>query len=114
MVVEVRDETQESGAKTGDPLAVGLHRGLRAAPSLVDPARWDGADVRPGVWLPFGAGHHACPGRSLGLAQLTALARWGLDRQVVLTQPARIDQTRGIFPSPALLRCGALPSSPEE
>ena len=85
-----------------------------ADPSLFDPARWDGADVRPGAWLPFGAGRHACPGRSLGLAQLTALARWGLDRQVVLTQPARIDQTRGIFPSPALLRCGALPSSPEE
>ncbi len=100
------------------PLLLGLHADVLPSgltvPERFDPARWDDADVRPGAWLPFGAGHHACPGRSLGLAQLTAVARWALDREVVLTQPARIDQTRGIFPSPALLRCGALPSSPEE
>lgn len=70
-----------------------------------DPARWVDTDVRPGAWLPFGAGPHACPGRSLGLAQLAALARWALARRVLLVAPARIDQTRGIFPSPALVRC---------
>lgn len=76
-----------------------------SAPEEFDPARWVGTDVRPGAWLPFGAGPHACPGRSLGLAQLTGLARWALARRVLLVTPARIDQTRGIFPSPALVRC---------
>jgi hypothetical protein len=79
-------------------------------PEEFDPARWSGTDVRPGAWLPFGAGPHACPGRSLGLAQLTALARWALGRRVSLVTPARIDQTRGIFPSPARVRC--LPGPP--
>lgn len=79
-------------------------------PERFDPARWSGTDVRPGAWLPFGAGPHACPGRSLGLAQLTALARWALERRVSLVTPARIDQTRGIFPTPARVRC--LPGPP--
>jgi hypothetical protein len=83
-------------------------------PEEFDPARWCGTDVRPGAWLPFGAGPHACPGRSLGLAQLTALARWALGRRVTLVTPARIDQTRGIFPSPARLRCLPGPSPLEE
>ena len=30
------------------------------------PARWDDDSHRPGAWLPFGAGPHACPGRTLG------------------------------------------------
>ncbi|GAB2617797.1 hypothetical protein GCM10027270_00360 [Nocardioides ginkgobilobae] len=81
-----------------------------SATAQFDPVRWSGTDVRPGAWLPFGAGPHACPGRSLGLAQLTALARWALERRVTLVTPARIDQTRGIFPSPARLRC--LPGPP--
>lgn len=83
-------------------------------PAVFDPARWSGATARPGAWLPFGAGAHACPGRSLGLGQLVSLARWAADRHVLLTAPARIDQTRGIFPSPALLRCVADPPPPEE
>jgi hypothetical protein len=68
-----------------------------------DPLRWDQDRVRPGAWLPFGAGPHACPGRNLGLAQLTHLAGWA--REAVLTQvePSRINQTRGIFPEPARL-----------
>lgn len=83
-------------------------------PDRFDPARWAGSDVRPGAWLPFGAGPHLCPGRSLGLAQLTALARWGLQRRILLTQDVRIDQTRGIFPSPARLRCVPVPPPLEE
>lgn len=96
------------------PLLLGLDRGHvppgTSAPEVFDPARWSGTDVRPGAWLPFGAGPHACPGRSLGLAQLTALARWALERRVNLVTAARIDQTRGIFPSPARVRC--LPGPP--
>lgn len=83
-----------------------------ADPGAFDPSRWTG-DVRPGAWLPFGAGPHSCPGRSLGLAQVTALARWAAGRRVLLTEPARIDQTRGIFPSPARLRCLPVPASEE-
>lgn len=83
-------------------------------PGEFDPARWSGSDLRPGAWLPFGAGPHACPGRSLGLVQLTSLARWALRRRVTLVTAARIDQTRGIFPSPARVRCLPGPSPLEE
>lgn len=82
-------------------------------PDEFDPARWSSTDVRPGAWLPFGAGPHACPGRNLGLAQLVALAAWALDRRVDLTREVRVDQTRGIFPSPARLRC-VPPAPPRE
>lgn len=80
-------------------LVAGSEEGL----GCFDPLRWDQDRVRPGAWLPFGAGPHACPGRNLGLAQLTHLAGWA--RRGVLTQvePARINQTRGIFPEPARL-----------
>jgi hypothetical protein len=70
-----------------------------------DPTRWDRKDRRPGAWLPFGAGPHACPGRNLGLAQLSALASWAASRDLELRSPALVDQTRGIFPRPALLAC---------
>lgn len=69
-----------------------------------DPERWQQDRVRPGAWLPFGAGPHACPGRNLGLAQLTHLAGWVRGWIMVPMQPIRIDQSRGIFPRPALLR----------
>ena len=68
-----------------------------------DPLRWDQDRVRPGAWLPFGAGPHACPGRNLGLAQLTHLAGWAREVGLTPVEPSRINQTRGIFPEPARL-----------
>ena len=64
------------------------------------PQRWEGTRRRPGAWLPFGAGPHACPGRTLGLAQLVSLATWALSREITLSERAGIDQSRGIFPAP--------------
>ena len=65
-----------------------------------DPGRWQSGAKRPGAWLPFGAGPHACPGRSLGTVQLVTLARWGLAHTITLSEAVSIDQSRGIFPSP--------------
>lgn len=79
------------------PLAPG------ADPADFDPLRWDQDTVRPGAWLPFGAGPHACPGRNLGLAQLTRLASWATRWSIAMVEPARVDQSRGIFPRPARL-----------
>ncbi|NYE35923.1 cytochrome P450 [Nocardioides cavernae] len=64
-----------------------------------EPTRWEGPR-RPGAWLPFGAGPHACPGRTLGLAVLTEVATWGVEREMVLSERVRIDQSRGISPRP--------------
>ena len=71
------------------------------------PGRWSG-NVRPGAWLPFGAGPHACPGRNLGLAQLTALASWSRTRHLRTVQQVGINQSRGIFPEPALLSAASI------
>ena len=65
-----------------------------------DPHRWQDQEQRPGAWLPFGAGPHACPGRNLGLAVLMHLAEWGLVRTLSLSEPVTIDQSRGIAPLP--------------
>lgn len=65
-----------------------------------DPGRWRSSPQKPGAWLPFGAGPHACPGRTLGLALLTEVARWGVEHELVLSEPVHIDQTRGIVPAP--------------
>ncbi|GAA5107632.1 hypothetical protein GCM10023339_05900 [Alloalcanivorax gelatiniphagus] len=65
-----------------------------------DPDRWQDRSRRPGAWLPFGAGPHACPGRSLGLALLTDLAAWAAAHELTLSERVRIDQSRGISPSP--------------
>lgn len=86
------------------------------------PLRWDQDRIRPGAWLPFGAGPHACPGRNLGLAQLTHLADWAREWSMLAVEPVQIDQTRGIFPSPAILRittpgtpsCGNLDPVPSQ
>ena len=65
------------------------------------PDRWDRDDVRPGAWLPFGAGAHACPGRTLGFAMLRDLAVWAGGHRLALGADVTIDQSRGILPSPA-------------
>jgi cytochrome P450 len=65
-----------------------------------DPHRWRDETRRPGAWLPFGAGPHACPGRHLGMALLTHLADWGLSRSLALSERVTIDQSRGIAPLP--------------
>lgn len=68
--------------------------------SEFDPRRWQDGMQRPGAWLPFGAGPHACPGRHLGMALLTHLAEWGLSRTLTLSERVTIDQSRGIAPLP--------------
>lgn len=65
-----------------------------------DPDRWRDESRRPGAWLPFGAGPHACPGRSLGMAMLVELAGWAIDHEVRLSQEVKIDQSRGLAPVP--------------
>ena len=67
------------------------------------PSRWLQDRVRPGAWLPFGAGPHACPGRNLGLAQLSHLATWATAWEIRPASPVRVNQSRGIFPDPARL-----------
>ena len=68
-----------------------------------DPLRWHQDRVRPGAWLPFGAGPHACPGRNLGLAQLTHLAGWARDGAHAGRSRRVSTRRRGIFPRPARL-----------
>jgi cytochrome P450 len=68
--------------------------------SEFDPDRWRDGARRPGAWLPFGAGPHACPGRSLGMAVLVHLASWGAEHELTLCEDVRIDQSRGISPVP--------------
>ncbi len=63
------------------------------------PARWQDGDRRPGAWLPFGAGPHACPGRSLGLSLLAHLAGWATSRDLVPSEATGIDQSRGLAPT---------------
>ena len=77
-------------------LAPGAPEGLAG----FDPGRWHDEAQRPGAWLPFGAGPHACPGRHLGMALLTHLAGWGLSRTLTLSERVTIDQSRGIAPLP--------------
>lgn len=69
-----------------------------------DPERWRTGTRRPGAWLPFGAGAHACPGRALGMAQLVELAEWSNAHEMSLSEPVAIDQSRGIAPLPCRFR----------
>ena len=83
------------------PLALGRRQELVAGGAPLtdfDPDRWQEADTRAGAWLPFGAGPHACPGRTLGLALLHELAVWAANRELLLTEQVGIDQSRGIAP----------------
>lgn len=63
-----------------------------------EPGRWNESTQRPGAWLPFGAGPHACPGRSLGTAVLTHLAEWSILSDISLAGDVGIDQSRGLAP----------------
>ena len=83
------------------PLALGRRQDLVAEGAPLtdfDPERWQTADRRAGAWLPFGAGPHACPGRTLGLALLHELAVWAANHELLLTEQVGIDQSRGIAP----------------
>jgi cytochrome P450 len=86
------------------PLLLGrLAEQVPGAPDTLpdfDPDRWRDGSRRPGAWLPFGAGPHACPGRSLGMAVLVRLACWGGDHEMTLSEDVRIDQSRGMSPVP--------------
>lgn len=86
------------------PLLLGrlseLVPGGPAGMSDFDPSRWDNGTQRPGAWLPFGAGPHACPGRALGMAVLVELAGWATRREIRLSESVGIDQSRGIAPAP--------------
>ncbi|WP_242497432.1 cytochrome P450 [Nocardioides oleivorans] len=101
--VEVGGQSVRAGAMVFvSPLLLGRRADLVPGddPSLFLPARWSVDGRRPGAWLPFGAGPHACPGRNLGMAQLVHLAQWGTAHEIELSQRATIDQSRGIAPSP--------------
>jgi hypothetical protein len=67
----------------------------------LDPDRWRQTDHRPGAWLPFGAGPHACPGRNLGLAQLTRLVSWASAFELSSPGPPSVDTSRGLSPAPS-------------
>jgi cytochrome P450 len=76
---------------------------------VLDPLRWTKSDVRPGAWLPFGAGPHACPGRNLGLAQLTQLVGWVSEFELSTTRRSVPDTSRGLSPNPSEIRVSQLP-----
>lgn len=86
------------------PLLLGrlpdLVPGDPAGLAAFEPDRWRDSERRPGAWLPFGAGPHACPGRNLGMAVLTHLATWAGLRDISLVERVRIDQSRGLAPLP--------------
>ncbi len=83
------------------PLLLGRNDRLVPGGSLPDfrPDRWQATSPRPGAWLPFGAGPHACPGRHLGLALLRELATWASGQDLALIHQVHYDQSRGILPT---------------
>ena len=92
------------------PVALGRLPDLVPGPSSgcspldeLDPERWSHEAYRPGAWLPFGAGPHACPGRNLGLAQLTHLVSWASDFELVVSVEPAVDTSRGLSPDPSAI-----------
>jgi hypothetical protein len=90
------------------PLALGRLPDLVPGPASggspleeLDPERWSQAEHRPGAWLPFGAGPHACPGRNLGLAQLTHLVSWSSAFELTSAGEPAVDTSRGLSPAPS-------------
>lgn len=69
-----------------------------------DPDRWAGGDRRPGGWLPFGSGPHACPGRNLGLAQLVEVIGWAGRLDLTADGLPDVDTNRGLSPRTAAVR----------
>ena len=89
------------------PLVLGRLPGLVPGPEdggppldEYQPTRWLDTERRPGAWLPFGAGQHACPGRNLGMAQLAHLVAWVSEFDLSSPGPPRIDTSRGLSPDP--------------
>jgi len=70
----------------------------------IDPTRWTGRGTRPGSWLPFGAGPHACPGRNLALAQLVHLVSWATAFDLVSPSAPTVNTDRGLSPDPSRIR----------
>ncbi|WP_210649385.1 cytochrome P450 [Nocardioides sp. SYSU D00065] len=116
--VDLADERIPSGSVVMvSPLLLGrlesLVPGDPAGLGDFDPDRWRDGARRPGAWLPFGAGPHACPGRTLGLAQLLCVARWAVTRELELSEPVTIDQSRGITPAPCRFRVAPRREAPQ-
>ncbi|WP_185736296.1 cytochrome P450 [Nocardioides sp. LS1] len=88
-----------------DEVAPGPESGFKPLTDF-DPTRWCDDTARPGAWLPFGAGPHACPGRNLALAQLVHLVERGVGQHLRSPGPVRIDASRGLRPSPARVVLG--------
>jgi hypothetical protein len=70
----------------------------------IDPTRWTEGGTRPGSWLPFGAGPHACPGRNLALAQLVHLVSWATIFDLVSPAAPTVNTDRGLSPDPSRIR----------
>lgn len=70
----------------------------------IDPTRWTGGRTRPGAWLPFGAGPHACPGRNLALAQLVHLVSWATAFHLSSPAAPTANTDRGLSPDPSHIR----------
>ena len=93
------------------PVALGRLEELVPGPSAgrapldeLDPERWLASESRPGAWLPFGAGQHACPGRNLGMAQLVALLTWAARHDWEPTAPFGVHDRRGLVAAPSVIR----------
>lgn len=93
------------------PVALGRLEALVPGPGsghapldVIDAERWIASGTRPGAWLPFGSGLHACPGRNLGLAQLVGLLAWASRHAWAATAPLGVDDRRGLSPAPATVR----------
>ncbi|WP_396954397.1 cytochrome P450 [Nocardioides pantholopis] len=77
----------------------------------LDPGRWVSSTQRPGAWLPFGAGPHACPGKNLGIAQLTTTVAWASTVPLRPSGSVDVDSTRGLTPSPSTFHVRAAPDA---